>query len=1010
MLHYNIEEKLDTVVARLNALRYVSKEALEVYFNDELDEGDNPPQELSGFEKFSAPYTLFETNKYYWFMGEFEIKDTPAFCRTYFSVDTFITGATATTRPQGLLYINGEVCQGIDINHTDVLLPAGRYKFALKFYTHTFIRSLPVCFSLKTEDERIADVYYDFLVARDTVKLLLEKTDDYRTSITALERAANFLDFRRDYSEEFYSSIDAAREYLYNNYYVKRENAPTVHLVGHTHIDVAWLWDLCQTKQKAERSFSTVIKLMEEYPEYKFMSSQPILHLFVNERNPKLYGKIREKVKEGRWEVDGGMWLEADCNLTSGESLVRQLLYGTRFFKQEFGKDSTTLWLPDVFGYSAALPAILQGFGIDRFVTAKIGWNDTNRMPYDAFIWQGIDGSEVFVMFISTCACDPRAGIYDRTYTSYCEPICPEKVLATWHRFEPKEFCDSALMSYGWGDGGGGPTREMLENAKRLSYGLPGMPAAKLSTLDEALNTAKSKFMHNASELKRYPKWCGELYFEYHRGTLTSVPRIKYNNRKGESALQNAEVYSVIAQTLVNSPYPKKKIYDGWLTLLLNQFHDIIPGSSIEKVYIDSDEQFRELFASMRDVRNSAQTAIADNLKTNGGLLVFNPNGFTATGTVEYNGKSMIAENIPPFGYKVIVPKERESLVKVGDRTLENALYRIIFAEDGSIISFFDKRADREIVKTGEHFNEFVAFEDMPNQYHNWEMAPYHKTKSYVLDSDAIFSPIFDGARSGFEITQKYNNSEIRQKIFLYDGLERVDFVTNVDWNESHELLKIKFPFDMLINRATYDIQFGSVERATNENTSWEGAKFETVGQKWVDMTEGRGYGVALLNDCKYGFGTEESTLSMTVVKSGGYPYQGASEIIPEFVYSIYPHIGDLYESGVIKEAYMLNRPLEAVSVDKTDGGLPESYSFAECMTDGVILETLKMAEDGDALILRLFETNKERKTVRLKFGESYNNISIVNLAEQFERAICIKDGIAEFEIKPHQIITIKIS
>lgn len=1010
MLRFDLEEKFKTALNTLCALRYVKKEPLSVLYTDEVRDKQVLPTDYENWQTFDAPFTLFETDKYYWFKANFEIPKHEEYEKVYLHIDTFIDGVASTIRPQGVLYLNGELTQGIDINHPEVLLKAGKYEMYLLFFTHTFIRSLPVHFTIQYVDERINSLCYDLALPIEGLRLLSKRSNEYVAAETALERAINLIDFRKEYSKEFYDSLAASQAYLKKHYYEELcGSKQTVNCIGHTHIDVAWMWTLDQTKEKVERSFSTVLRLMDEYPEYKFMSSQPQLYAYLKERNPKLYERVKEKVKEGRWEVEGSMWLEADCNLTSGESLVRQIVHGKRFFQEEFGKDCRTVWEPDVFGYSAALPQIMKKCGVDRFVTAKIGWNDTNRMPYDSFIWRGIDGSEVFAFLLSTCDCDPRNGKYDETYTTYVGKLNAEQTLGTWNRYEPKEFNDTTMMVYGWGDGGGGPTRIMLEQQRRLAYGLPGIPKTRIATVKESLDEIEENFYRNAKELKRMPKWNGEIYFEYHRGTYTSVPRNKQNNRKGEFALQNGEWASVLSRELCHTEYPLEQIDADWKILLLNQFHDILPGSSIEGVYKDSDAQYKALFDSQLSITDNALSTIAKRVNTEGGLLVFNPNGFIANGTVTFNGKTVIAKRIPAHGYKVIEPEKTDGQVRVENKAIENGRYRVEFTDSGAIRSIFDKRFFREVVKSGEMCNELRVYEDMPYQYDNWELTPYYKQKEWVLDGEAEFTPIFDGDRAGYSIKKKYFDSTITQKVFLYaEGIERIDFVTNIDWKEKRQLLKARFPFDLLVDKATYDVQFGNLERNTSANTSWDAAKFETCGQKWVDFSENN-YGVALLNDGRYGFGAEDSTLTITLLKSGSFPYDGASEDLPEFTYSLYPHGGDFRQGGVVEAAYVLNRGLQSKILGSQSGDLQEIYSLVSCDAKGVFIETVKGADRGDGIVLRMFEAFKETKTVGLQFGCKVTKAYLCDMLENEETELPVEDGKVRFRIKPFEIVTVKI-
>ena len=1008
MLNLNIEEKLITTVKRLDELRSVQKEPISVLITDEVADKQKLPTDFCSWKLFGEPFMLFEQEKYYWFKASFEIREVAQTEKAFLCIETFIDGVACTIRPQGLLYLNGKLIQGVDINHTDILLEKGKYEMYLLFYTHTFIRSLPVYFSLKYVDTRIESLYYDLYAPLDTLKILPKQMNEYIASATVLERAINLIDFRKEYSEEFYASIDKAAKYLKENYYGKLcGSAQTVNCIGHTHIDVAWLWTLEQTKEKIERSFSTVLKLMEEYPEYKFMSSQPQLYAYLKERNPELYQKVKEKVQEGRWEVEGAMWLEADCNLTSGESLLRQILYGKRFFQEEFGKECKVVWEPDVFGYSAALPQIMKKTGIEKFVTAKIGLNDVNRMPYDTFVWQGIDGSQVLAYLISTCNSSPRDGLYDEGETTYVGRLNASQVLGTWNRYQPKEYNDVTFMTYGWGDGGGGPTREMLEMQRRFAYGLPGIPKTKMSTVEETLSEIEENFNRSALELKRAPKWNGEIYFEYHRGTYTSVPKNKKNNRKGEFALQNGELIGVLGSELRGIPYPQAEIEKDWKTLLLNQFHDILPGSAVKEVYDESDRQYKQLFENQAALAQTRLRKIAEEVRTDGGIFVFNPNGFAAKGTVQVEGETRVVD-VPALGYAVVASKKDDGVV-VGERALENEYYRLTFDETGAIISLFDKRISREIVQNGQKLNALYAYEDMPYQYDNWEIAPYYKQKEWALDAPAEFEKIYDGDRAGYLITKRYFDSTITQKVFLYSGgLERIDFVTNIEWKEKRQLLKAKFPFEMLIDKATYDIQFGSLERSTSANTGWESAKFECVGQKWVDMSENN-YGVALLNDGKYGFGAEDNVLSLTMLKSGSYPYDGAADEIPEFTYSLYPHLGDFRKGGVVEAAYVLNRGFYAIPLKKQDGCLKESYSLLSCDTCGVYVETVKKAEKGNGIVLRMYEAFKETKTVSLKLNFAAKEAYVCDMLENEESALDIVDGAISFTMKPFEIITIKI-
>ena len=541
--------------------------------------------------------------------------------------------------PQVLVRVNGQIIQALDSNHNSFPLSfsaeAGtQYRLDFEVYSgrevgNRSFQDLPAQFELTVycHNRDAERLYYDLFAAYKAAALYPE-TDYRRIQIEQyLTQALNLLDCRIPNSAEYFASIRDAIRFMQEEFYGKFCNDDTViaNCIGHTHIDVAWMWQLEQTRAKAVRSFSTELALMEEYPEHFFMSSQPQLYAYVKEDAPEVYDRIRQRVKEGRWEVEGAMWLEADCNLTSGESLIRQILHGKRFMQREFGINSHILWLPDVFGYSAALPQILRKTGVDTFVTSKIHWNETNHFPYDTFNWKGIDGSEVFTQYILCGTEWMKLGDGD-TYSTYTGEVMPIAQAKGWEMYQQKALNNELLNTVGFGDGGGGVTREMLEMNRRMRHGIPGTPKTRITTAEDALSRIRKKVVG-----KKLPTWFGELYFELHRGTYTSMAKNKHYNRRSEYLLQQLEAEALTEKILLGSPYPKQELYDDWQTVLLNQFHDIIPGSSIREVYADSERQYQDLLR-----RNSQkQTAILQRLAENvsgSGLLVYNPTGISRSG------------------------------------------------------------------------------------------------------------------------------------------------------------------------------------------------------------------------------------------------------------------------------------------------------------------------------------------------------------------------------------------
>lgn len=920
------------------------------------------PETLAPF----ARLTNIEGNdEHYWFYTAVAPAPKQEGKKLFLVFRTGQEGTWDAKGPQELLYLNGKMTQGMDVNHTEALLDFDTaYDAHIYFYTGIpTCKCTPVC-TLQLVDERIEKLWYDLTVPYQALDRLDPDSEAYRTIMGHLKQAVGLLDLRVPFSTEFYTSVENSERYLQEEFYGKACGGldAIVNCIGHTHIDVAWLWPVCQTVEKAQRSFATVVQFMREYPEYKFMSSQPQLYQFVKDEAPELYDEIKKLVREGRWEPEGAMWLEADNNLTSGESLVRQILFGKRFMKEEFGVDSKCVWLPDTFGYSAALPQIMKKCGVERFVTSKISWNESNTMPYDSFLWQGIDGSEVFTFFITA-----RTGDFGR-HTTYNGKIDPNHVLGAWKRYQQKEYNNEVVLLFGHGDGGGGPTREMLENERRLEKGLPGYPKTKIEFSGKFLDHAIEKFNKNTEKLGHTPRWVGELYLEFHRGTYTSIAKNKKNNRKSEQLMQSLEAASSMASLLTGNAYPQDEINGYWHTVLLNQFHDILPGSSILAVYEQTDKEYKALFENAGKTLGTTLAGIAGKVGTNGGLFVYNPNGFPVSDVVETeNGKAFVRD-IPALGYAVVKPEPVKNRVTVSEKMLENDFFRITFDDRYQIVSLYDKRVGREVVKSGEVFNELRLFEDFPKQFDAWEITNYYKDKMWKIDVLSSAVPVDEGARKGYRITREYLNSRIEQTIWLYDDAERIDVENVIDWHEEHVLLKAAFPVDVHANEATYEIQFGNVKRPTHENTSWDAAKFEVCAHKWADLSEDD-YGVSILNDCKYGHSTEGNTLSLTLLKCATYPNPMADKEIHTFRYSIVPHAGSFKTAGIPHMAQAFNQPLVTIPVGKQTGELPERYSMISCDAPNIQLETVKKAEDSDALIVRFFENFDRRTGATLRLG-----------------------------------------
>lgn len=982
----------------IDGLEYVKSQGYKV--------GNTPPAE--GWEPFEPGMRVSGRDSHFWFRTHFRTPEAKEHTSYYAKCITGFEGQWDATNPQGLIYLNGEMVQGCDTNHTEIYLePDTEYDLHNYFYVGLLDSWVPMELSLYELDEKTEQLYYDMKVALDSCMLYHPNSDDYVAILGVLEQTANLIDFRAPRSEAYFESIDKAIAYINEELYTKlctTEGKPVVNCVGHTHIDVEWLWDRAQTREKIQRSFSTASALMKKYPEYRFMLSQPELYRYLKEEAPEKYEELKQLVKEGRWEPEGAMYVEADCNLISGESFVRQIMQGKKFFMDEFGVDCKVLFLPDVFGYSCAMPQILQKSGVRHFVTSKISWNESNTLPVDCFMWRGLDGTEIFTNFITT---QEYNGPDAQRGTTYVGQLTPSQIKGTWNKFLQKEYVSRSLTTYGFGDGGGGPTKAMLETQRRLAKGLPGMPVTRTDTLLSYLDQSKEEFDKACKLTKRTPRWVGELYLEYHRGTYTSQAKNKRGNRKSELMLQKTEALSY-ADLLFGGSYDAEGIYNTWTKVLHDQFHDIIPGSSIKEVYEGSDKDYEEIRQYCEKEISDKLESISRKVKTSGGTLVYNPLGFARKGMVTVEGRTVeLGEEIPAFGWKVVSSVCDQTDVKVDGLTAENKYYKITLDEAGRIVSLFDKRAQRQVLKDGAPGNEIQVFEDYPRQYDNWEISDFYKEKMWVLDEKAEIEPVSDGSRAGFKVTKPYMNSVLVQYIWLYSENERIDFETEIDWHEHHQIVKAAFPLDINANEASYEIQFGHVQRPTHENTSWDKAKFEVYGHKWVDISE-NGYGVSMLNDCKYGYNTEGSTLKLTMLKCGTYPDPDADQGMHRFTYSLLPHEGCFQEAGVVQEAYSLNQPLSAVAVSAQDGTLPETFSLVSCDCENVILETVKKAEADDGMIVRMYDAYNRRAHAVVTVPSGFTKAYLCDLMENPLQELELTGNQVEISVSNFEIVTLK--
>ena len=775
-------------------------------------------------------------------------------------------------------------------------------------------------------------------------------------------------------------------------------SALKVTAVGHAHIDTGWLWPVKETIRKCGRTFSNQIGLIERYPDYVFGASQPQHYAFTKERYPALYEKIKKYVKEGRWEPQGGMWVEADCNIIGGESMIRQFIHGKNFFMDEFGFEVKNLWLPDVFGYSSALPQIIRKCRCDYFLTQKISWSQINKFPHHTFIWRGVDGSDVLTHFPP-----------ENNYNSF---LLPKPLIKAQDEFIESDIVDEFISLFGIGDGGGGPKDEHIENGLR-QQNLEGCPKLRFGRADDFFNRLE-KF-RDKLEL-----WNGELYLEAHRGTLTTQARVKKPNRLLEYRLKALEF---LCSCLPATKYPARELDKIWKVLLINQFHDIIPGSSITEVYQNTLEEYRLAFSECDTLTTAAAEMLFE--KDSSALTLMNSLGTPYSGAVELpdawtacaiqteegkevpvqteKGRTWAEVQIPAYGFLTLkrgkekAPASGEVEIS-GPLVLENDLVRYEFNRNAELISGYDKEAGRQIMKAGEKGNAFSLYVDEPNNYDAWDVDIfYEKQLLENATGGGKVTQLGGPVRNALNFELKIGKSSIRQQIVLGKS-KRLDFNTVVEWKEAHKMLRAAFAVDVQAAEASFDIQYAYVKRPTTRNTSWELAKFEVAAHRYADISDLQ-CGAALLNNCKYGYKVHGSTLDLNLLRSPKYPDFNADIGRHEFTYSFLPHQGQLTESTVIAEAAALNSiPLLFNGCKRGSVELPCRLS-----SGGISLEALKKAEKEDCLVIRLVETQGKTSSGILYFAGNIKRIAETDMLEWENLSSIEVSGSMGIELKHRQ-------
>lgn len=862
---------------------------------------------------------------------------------------------------------------------------------------------------LSAINEDTEKYWFDVHSAWDSLRFIKDKII-YERVFRAVDESLHMLDFDFD-DETFYKSVPAADELLMKMLSeIPDSKQGQICMIGHSHLDIAWLWTTRELVRKTARTFSNNIALMKQYPDFKFTQSQAIVYDYMKKYYPDIFAEVKELVKAGRWEIVGNTWVEADTNLASGESLVRQLLYGREFFMKEFGISSDVYWLPDCFGFTWAMPQIIKRSGMKYFYTAKLYFNAYNKFPYSVFNWKSHSGDEIVACVQQEC----YEGEFDAGYINN-----------VWTRSNQIDVTSKTIGCFGYGDGGGGCTRGQIERAKRFEN-MPGMPKAKNSFVRE--------FFDGTEDLKgQIPTFNDELYYENHRGTFTSQAFIKKNNRRGEFMFRNAEFTNILANTLLGAEYPYEKMEEGWKLLLTNQFHDILPGTSIHEAMEMTREEYKEMNVLGNGLLGAAVEKLNQNIEASAdGVIVWNMNSMPVTGTVSVelpfdggicdldgnalrcvkdgNTVTFIARDVPPMGFKVYKACATNDFEKVvaTKNLLENSKLRVELDDNGIITRIYDKANDREVLT--DKGNVLTISQDKPIHESAWNLELNYQKKMWTLDkADSIEVVEADEVKGVIRVVRSFNKSVITQDIILCADSDYIDFDTTTDWYETEKILKAQFPVTVNNTYATYEIAHGSINRPNHWNYDTDLVRYEVCGHKWADLSEGN-YGVSLINDCKYGYDIKDNLMRITLMRAPICPDPVGDKGVNSFVYRLYPHAGTWSQADTVKYAFQLNQPLKGFATKQQDGKLGSEKSFITVDNGDIIIDAVKPAQDGNGIIIRMYESARTHTKVNVKFnfGEVKKVIE-TNLMEVDETEIPTSDNAFSFNITPHQVRTFRI-
>ncbi|GGD49235.1 alpha-mannosidase [Paenibacillus nasutitermitis] len=918
---------------------------------------------------------------------------------------------------EATIYVNGIVSGALDLQHHDVTLtrsgmPGEKFELVAEAYAgHTGLQPMMGKSFLCVFEEDIYQFYIDleclFQVRQhvDVNSLRAAEIDGH------LKQVISTIDFSLAL-EERTANVNRCRSFMAPLLAcVNGSTAPLMFLMGQSHLDIAWLWPIEETKRKIARTMSNQLALMEEYPEYRYVQSQPYLFQLAKDLYPELYARIKQAVAEGRIIPEGGMWVEPDTNLPGGESLIRQVMHGKRFFKEEFGKDNDMLWLPDVFGYSGNLPQIMKGCGLRYFASVKMFQTYENvaaPFPFNTFLWEGIDGTQILTHLLD--------------YGEFPIRVNPSFLISQWNGRVQKDGIATRLVQFGHGDGGGGANRDDLEFLRRLEN-LEGVPRTKHGSPIDYFQDQIDRGIPDA-------KYVGELYYPAHRGTLTTQALLKRLNRKAEISLREVELWGAAAERLQGREYPYDAMDQLWKRLLLHQFHDILPGTSIHRVHEEAQAELTRLNEDICDMAAGTRDTLADGGST--GLTVFNslswkrnellvlPDG--VNGITDSNGKAIPVQRhdgviyaeveSPSMGWstyaigqggapvEVVVPKA----VSATRTHLENEYLSIEVNGQGELVSIVDKESGTEWAAGS--CNALKMYRDQPSAFDAWEIDRRYAASPVELDGKASVCVTADGPLfANIRVERVLHNSTLIQDIRIRAGSRRIEFHTTVHWNETNKMLRVDFPVGIYANESLQEIQFGYVRRPNHSSLPHDSDRFEGCQHKWSALAETNRC-FALLNDCKYGISVKDHTMSMTLLRSPTYPDETSDQGTHQFTYGFLIWNGSFADSPVVQEAYELNYP---VSITRGASRI-EEMSLLQVNQANVIAETVKLAEDGSGdWIMRLYECKGSSISCGLDVGMPVAAVFETNMLEEITAELPHENGEILLHFRPFEVRTIRI-